>query len=91
MDNQGKVMITCKEATFLISKKQQDKLSLGEQLKLKMHLLMCKYCQRFLNQVSFITKGIKRMRKKIEKQSAGISLTAEQKERLRQKIDRAKK
>jgi len=86
MDIKGKVMITCKEATYLISKDQQDKLGFSERFKLKLHLMMCKYCRRFLVQVNFITKAIGKMKERIDKQGVEIKLTDEQKLGLRKKL-----
>ena len=86
MDTKGKMMITCEESTFLTSKKQQDRLSTSEHLQLFFHLLMCKYCRRFANQISLITKAIFRMRKKMEQQSTHICLTDEQKKKIQQAL-----
>ncbi|MBR8537333.1 hypothetical protein KDU71_17320 [Carboxylicivirga sediminis] len=87
METQGKMMITCKEATFLISKEQQDKLRLSERFQLKLHLLMCKYCRRFSAQVSFMTKAIGRMKKRIEQQGVEVKLTDEQKQRMNKRLN----
>ena len=82
MNTKGKMMISCQESTFLISKKQQDKLSLFERIQLSFHLLMCRYCRRFSIQISWITKGIRRMNRKMEAQYVHIKLTDEQKKRI---------
>lgn len=91
MDTSNKIMITCKESTFLISKKQQDKLTLGEKVKLQFHLMMCKYCRRFDAQISFIQKAILRLRKKIEQQSTDITLSQAQKEKIKEALKNQKK
>lgn len=43
----SKKMIACDEATYLISKQKDDKLSFSEWWKLKMHLLTCKVCRKY--------------------------------------------
>ncbi|MCT4587673.1 MAG: hypothetical protein N4A71_07615 [Carboxylicivirga sp.] len=91
MDTKGKMMITCKEATFLISKKQQDRLNFFEKMQLRLHLMMCKYCRRFSIQVNFMTKAIQRMKNKVEERGVEIKLNEEQKKRLRRKITEAEK
>ncbi len=48
-------MISCKEATFLISKKEENKLSFVEKIKLKMHLLICSFCRLFEKQSKLIS------------------------------------
>lgn len=87
METKSKIMITCKESTYLISKKQQDSLSLTEKMQLRFHLMMCKYCRRFANQIDFISKAIVRLRSKIEKQSTYISLSDEQKMRIKKALE----
>jgi hypothetical protein len=46
--------ITCKEATYLISKKEDGDIGLINRLKLKMHLGICSVCKLFENQSWFI-------------------------------------
>ncbi|MBK3519316.1 anti-sigma factor family protein [Carboxylicivirga marina] len=89
MDTKGKMMISCKEATFLISKKQQDKLTRIEKIQLTFHLMMCKYCRRFERQTKFITKAIKKMNRRVEKQGVPMQMTDAQKQQLRQKLNEA--
>ncbi|MFY8127860.1 MAG: hypothetical protein ACOVMM_05745 [Chitinophagaceae bacterium] len=48
--------ITCKEASFLISKKQEVSISIIDRLKLLFHLFYCKVCARFLKQTNAIIK-----------------------------------
>lgn len=86
METKNKLMITCKESTYLVSKKQQDKLSFLEKMQLQFHLIICSYCRRFANQIDFITKGIVRLRSRIEKQSTSISLSNEQKEKMKEAL-----
>lgn len=40
-------MISCKEATYLVSLKEEGKLSIVKYLKLKLHLTICVLCKRF--------------------------------------------
>ena len=87
MKIKGKIMISCHEATFLISKKQEEKLSLTEQMKLSLHLMYCKYCNRFAKQTKEITKAIKEMNRRMQKNSVKITLTEEQKKRIKKAIN----
>lgn len=55
------LMVNCKEATFLMSKKEEGKLSLKEKFNLTIHTSMCSFCRRFEKQASKIgveSKGI---------------------------------
>lgn len=46
--------ITCKKATYLISKKEDGKLGFIDSIKLKLHLGICSACRLFENQSWFI-------------------------------------
>jgi len=54
----NRTMLSCDEATFFITKAEYQKLSFLESLKLKMHLMGCKFCRRFNIQSTFITKAL---------------------------------
>lgn len=43
-------MADCKKATFLIEKQQFKPLTLGEQVKLKIHLAACSWCRTYERQ-----------------------------------------
>ena len=50
--------ISCKKATYLISKKQESKLAIGERLQLFIHLFICDVCKLFKIQTAYILKNI---------------------------------
>ncbi len=47
-------MLSCHEVTRLVSESRERKLALSEQMSLKMHLVMCKACRQFGNQLGFL-------------------------------------
>lgn len=47
-------MYTCEQATQMVIKRGQDKLTMGERMKLWMHLAMCKFCSLFEKQSRFL-------------------------------------
>lgn len=49
-------MLTCKETIEMASNSLDRKLSLIERIKLKLHLLICKHCKNYTNQLNFIHK-----------------------------------
>ncbi|MBI3502273.1 MAG: hypothetical protein HY063_10815 [Bacteroidetes bacterium] len=53
------MMISCEKATFLMSKKEEGILTIGEYLILFFHLSMCKFCQLFEKQSAYISKQAK--------------------------------
>ena len=59
-------MLTCKQASQFISASLDRPLSLRERLALKLHLLICKYCKRFSQQVSAMRVALRTMVSSIE-------------------------
>lgn len=49
-------MVNCKEATFLMGKKEESKLTLVERVKLYMHTSICSFCKKFETQINVISK-----------------------------------
>lgn len=51
------MMITCENASWLISKKQNERLSLKDSFNLKMHLFACYLCRRYEKEIRFLTEA----------------------------------
>lgn len=51
------VMISCKQATYLLSKKEEKKLSWLEKLRLRGHMTICSLCRKFEEQTGFIGRN----------------------------------
>ncbi len=79
-------MLTCKEVTEMVSNKLDRKLSLIERLKLKLHLMICKHCKSYANQLNFIHALSNRADEHIEALEIGLSASA--KNRLRESISK---
>lgn len=47
-------MINCRDAARLASESLDRRLSFGEKVALKLHLMMCSMCNRFVRQLEFI-------------------------------------
>lgn len=47
-------MLTCKEASALVSQSYDRRLSWGERLGLRLHLAICVACARFARQLRFL-------------------------------------
>jgi len=52
-------MLTCKDATRLMSQKMDGKLTPMNRLALGFHLLICRGCRNFDAQIRFIRKAVK--------------------------------
>lgn len=53
-------MISCKNATELISQKLDRQLSLGERVRLRLHLFICVGCRNTLKQFRFLREAVRR-------------------------------
>ncbi len=55
-------MLTCKDASELLSQAQDRPLGLRERLVLQLHLLICRGCSNFNHQLALIRAAVRRMR-----------------------------
>lgn len=53
---------TCKEATALLIAREDRALSRGDQLALRLHLLICKACPKFARQMLTLRNSMKEWR-----------------------------
>lgn len=51
--------ISCKKATYLVSKKEQGRINLFDKFTLRIHLSICSLCKRFEKQTGLIIKNAK--------------------------------
>ncbi len=51
-------IISCKQATYLHTKKVEGKLSFAEKVGLKLHLLYCRICRLFFKQIDELEKHV---------------------------------
>jgi len=59
-------MLNCKQTSQLVSQSLDRRLSLRERIAVRLHLLICKYCKRFSQQLLAIRIGLQRMTKSME-------------------------
>ncbi|HSH96803.1 MAG: zf-HC2 domain-containing protein [Methylophilaceae bacterium] len=74
-------MLSCKEASRLISQSLDRQLTLGERLSLRFHLVFCDMCTAFKRQLGVIGSAVKRYRLAIEN-NQDIQLSKEAKARI---------
>jgi hypothetical protein len=55
------MMLSCKDATYLVVKKEHEKLSMWDKMRIFMHLSMCKYCSLFEKQNKFIDDQVAKL------------------------------
>lgn len=59
-------MLSCKQVSQIISQSLDRPLTLRERFALKLHLLICKYCKRFSQQMQTIRVAVKQIINSIE-------------------------
>lgn len=81
-------MLTCKEATRLVSAARDRELALTERLGLGLHLLICSICRRYARQLAFISTLL-RSDSGQAAGDAGAVLDGAARERIRSRLDSA--
>ena len=79
-------MLTCKQASQIISQSLDNPLSWSDRMKLKFHLFICDACTHFNKQLRLIKNAIQRMKLETENDDT-IQLTVDAKARINQAID----
>jgi flagellar biosynthesis protein FlhB len=81
-------MLNCKETSRLASESMDRSLPLKSRIFMKMHVLICRFCQRYFSQITFIREALRLAddEVKIETKSSSIQLSPEMKERIRERL-----
>jgi hypothetical protein len=58
MEQMANMMIACEKAAFLVSKRQDEKLTCKENFNLTIHLAACKFCSLYAKQINAISHNI---------------------------------
>ncbi|MEJ6004127.1 zf-HC2 domain-containing protein [Paucibacter sp. AS339] len=58
-----KVLPSCRDITQLVLQGEDRELSLGERFKMRMHLMICKACPIFVEQVALMRQASQRWRR----------------------------
>lgn len=78
-------MISCKKASHLISEGMDRRLSVGESIGLKIHLLMCGACAQILKQLKGLRKLLRAYRNHLmSKSNKSSSLSKETKHKIKE-------
>jgi hypothetical protein len=78
------IAYNCKKATYLIEKQQIAKITLREQLELKIHLATCSICITFMQQSAVINQIARKM---FHPDKADLKLEDDFKMNLQKRID----
>jgi hypothetical protein len=83
-------MRTCKEVASRLSQGLEEPLPMGERMTLRFHMMMCKYCARYFDQIRALrdlAKGYEAM--EIPPQGENQRLSPEARERISQVVNQA--
>lgn len=75
-------MLTCKDASHLVSHGQDRALSFRERWGLRIHLMMCVNCRRFERQIALMRRLLRLSNRRDETEAAEQALSAEARERI---------
>lgn len=81
-----KLMLSCKQASQIISQSLDKPLSWSDRMKLKFHLSICDACTNFYRQLGLLKNAIDRMKHETENDPS-IQLTVDAKARINQVIN----
>ncbi len=79
---------TCKEVTRMASEAMERKLSLRQRLDMKLHLLICSWCMRYLKQLQFMHDAVRQHAAQLETGTAPppSALSNEARERMKKRL-----
>jgi hypothetical protein len=81
-------MLTCKEVAVLASKALDTRLGWRERLGMRMHLMLCEMCPRYIEQLRFLHKVLSRLDDHPEASEGQPALPPEARERIRQALEK---
>lgn len=59
----SRMLLSCKEATFLVEKQMESSLTFMEKFRLNIHLKLCKVCIAYQHQSETINKAVEKWTK----------------------------
>ncbi len=86
----SKKMISCEEASFLISKSLDTKLTIKEKINLRMHHMVCELCRRYAKQIKQLDAKIGILKEDAD-ENIYHHLTPEQKDQLKKILEEESK
>lgn len=81
-------MLSCKQASQIISQSLDRPLTMRERFALKLHLLICKYCKRFSQQIQTLRVAMNQMINSIENDNT-TEMPSTVKERIANTVEAA--
>ena len=83
-------MLSCKEVSKLVSEGLDRDMTFRERMGVRLHLMMCRGCSRFLKQIRFLRKLAHSFRESAGDDTAFPSLSPDARKRIQETLDRNK-
>ena len=80
-----KLLITCKQASQIISQSLDSPLPWSYRMQLKLHLFICRFCARFSRQMRLLRTAVQRIQHDTENDQS-IQLSSDAKARISQAV-----
>ncbi|MBI3897749.1 MAG: zf-HC2 domain-containing protein [Gammaproteobacteria bacterium] len=84
-------MLSCKEASRLVSLSIDQRLSWRQRGALRLHLFLCAACTRFKQQAKFLHKAAEEFGRRSVQLGQHLRLTPNARERIKEALARARK
>jgi hypothetical protein len=81
-------MFNCKKVTHLVSESLDRKLPLYQRMGMRIHLMMCKFCSRYQEQLLFLRKTTQLYSESSEDPDISIKLSSEVGKRIKDSMVR---
>ncbi len=83
-------MLTCKEASYLASKKLDEKLTWRESLEFKLHIMMCGLCRRYAMEMEKLHGVLQKTgESSLSLLPESIQLSSQSRKRIKRALDKA--
>ncbi len=83
-------MMSCREATRLLSEAQDHPLPWRQRLGLRLHLLMCRLCARYAAQLRFLRRALRRLPREVDRALPEARLGPEARRRILEGLRRVR-
>ena len=80
-------MISCRQAADLVSQGLDRRLRLGERLRLRLHLALCRSCARYQAQLRFLRRAVTGLARRSAAAEAESPMPEDARERIRRRLD----
>lgn len=83
-------MLSCKEASYLASKKLDKKLTWREQLNFSFHVMVCKFCRRYAEEIKALHNMMqKAAEKNLSILPESVKLSQQSRDKIKQVLVKA--